>query len=162
MFSNLFKALVLSFFAQLVTIHYCYGFGSEDLFKKFPNRYFIESGSYIGEGIQQAIRTRCFQVIYSIELSDLYYNNVCELFKNNPQVVLWHGDSGKVLEMVLSSISAPATFWLDAHYSGGETANGATFTPIITELECIRNHFIKTHVILIDDVRLFGPQNLIL
>ncbi len=133
-----------------------YAYGSESLFARFPNTYFIETGSFTGNGIQQALNTGCFAKIHSIEFSSLHYNNVCQKFENHPQVFLWQGDSGELLNILLKSIDAPATFWLDAHYSGGDTARGSTLSPIIKELRCIRNHAIKRHVILIDDVRQFG------
>lgn len=131
-------------------------YGSESLFAKFPNTYFIESGSFTGNGIQQALNTGCFAKIHSIELSRVYYQTVLQRFENHPQVFLWQGDSGELLNTLLQDIEASATFWLDAHYSGGDTAHGSTESPILKELRCIRNHAIKTHVILIDDVRQFG------
>ena len=61
---------------------------------------------------------------------------------------------------VLKDINKPCLFWLDAHYSGGSTAKGQTNTPVIDELECILNHKNgNEHVILIDDARLFVPEN---
>jgi hypothetical protein len=45
----------------------------------------------------------------------------------------------------------PAIFWLDAHYSGGNTAQGFENTPIMSELEYVFKHNIKGHIILIDD-----------
>jgi hypothetical protein len=155
-FDPFLKVLIFSLLAHCMVNHECHGFGSEEIFKQFPNAYFIESGSFVGNGIQQAINTGCFQTIHSIELSVLHYNNVREVFKDNSQVVLWQGDSGELLETILTSVDAPATFWLDAHYSGADTGMGSTQSPIIRELECIQKHSIKTHVILIDDVRQFG------
>jgi hypothetical protein len=57
-------------------------------------------------------------------------------------------------------IDAPATFWLDGHYSGAGTAKGKTNTPLLQELDHIGSHHIKTHTILIDDVRQFGTQEM--
>ena len=152
-----FSRLCLLFvFLQLCITESCFAYGSEEIFRKFPNKYFIESGSLVGDGIQQALNTGCFQTIHSIELSEMYYLHVCDFFKNSSSVVLWQGNSGEVLKDVLALVDAPATFWLDAHYSGGETAMGESLSPILQELECIKNHFIHTHVILIDDVRQFG------
>jgi hypothetical protein len=61
--------------------------------------------------------------------------------------------------MILSSINEPILFWLDGHYSGGETAKGEANTPILKELEFILRHPIKNHVILIDDARCFIGEN---
>jgi len=57
------------------------------------------------------------------------------------------GSSADLLWDIIKSIDEPITFWLDAHY---------VETPILQELVAIKSHHIKTHTILIDDVRLFG------
>src|SRR5262249_2110956 len=60
-------------------------------------------------------------------------------------------------------ITEPCLFWLDAHYSGShfgcQTARGPRDTPIIQELEHILTHPIMSHVVLIDDARLFNGHN---
>ena len=56
---------------------------------------------------------------------------------------------------VLEPVFMTALFWLDGHYSGGETAKGDADSPLREELEAIGRHPIKTHVIPIDDVRSF-------
>jgi len=40
----------------------------------------------------------------------------------------------------------------------GETAKGESNSPILNELQNIKNHHINTRTILIDDVRLFGTN----
>jgi hypothetical protein len=45
---------------------------------------------------------------------------------------------------------------LDGHYSGGSTAYGETACPLISELDAIKKHERKDHIILIDDSRFFG------
>lgn len=47
-------------------------------------------------------------------------------------------------------------FWLDAHYSRGDTARGEEETPILKELELIGAHPVRGHLLLIDDARCFG------
>ena len=56
------------------------------------------------------------------------------------------GDSGIVMPEILKNIDEKITFWLDGHefYK----------IPLINELESIKNHKIKGHTILIDDVRM--------
>jgi len=125
------------------------------IFAKYPNKYFVESGSYRGDGIQMALDAG-FKNIYSIELGLNFYKNCCVRFASRPKVKLFLGSSAEMMPVVLKNIDAPATFWLDGHYSGANTAKADTNTPILAELEAIRKHPIKTHTILIDDVRLFG------
>jgi len=126
------------------------------LFKKYLNDIFIETGTFKGDGVQMAIEAG-FQYIYSIELSDLLYQKCLERFSNMDGVLLIQGDSSNKLPELLSHLNATVTFWLDGHYSGileGEqTALGEVNSPLMAELEAIKNHHIKTHTILIDDLR---------
>ena len=128
------------------------------VFAKFPNEYFIETGTYIGDGIQNAIDAG-FKNIYSIELSEYYYRISYERFKNNPNVHVFWGDSSEILGLILQTINAPVTFWLDGHWSGGGTACGSERTPILKELAIIKEHHIKNHTILLDDIRCCGTPD---
>ena len=128
---------------------------TKDIFAKYPNKYFIESGSYTGNGIQMAIDVG-FEKIYSIELQESYYENCCLRFTFYPFVELLRGDSSYLIASILKEIDEPATFWLDGHYSGDDTGKGISNTPLLAELDQIKQHHIKTHTILIDDIRQFG------
>jgi len=129
-----------------------YGTTTAAVFRKYPNHYFIETGSYYGEGIQNALAAG-FPEIYSIELSPFYHEHCRTSFSSFMNIHLFLGNSTSTLQQVLCEIDAPSTFWLDAHYSSGATARGETNTPLLEELEAIKNHPIKTHTILIDDIR---------
>lgn len=119
------------------------------LLRRFYNPVFIETGTMWGYGIIEAVWVG-FPKIYSIELSDYYYDRACESFINFPNVELIKGNSGEELVKLLKDISEQSTFWLDAHYSEQGTANGPS--PLFDELKAIREHKIKTHTILIDDI----------
>lgn len=128
---------------------------SPELFDKYPNKYFVESGTYVGTGLEMALAAG-YEKLYSIELDPGLCENAQALFSQFPQVKIIHGDSGAVLPSLLQEIDAPATFWLDGHYSGDGTAKGDTHSPILKELEAIKLHPIKSHTILIDDIRDLG------
>jgi len=124
-----------------------------ETFKKYKtNNIFIETGSYIGDGINQAIEAG-YNKIISIELGHQLYEGCVKRFKDNDIVSLFQGDSSDVLNLILKDINSPATFWLDGHWSGGITARGKLISPIMQELDIIKNHTINTHTILIDDMR---------
>jgi hypothetical protein len=58
----------------------------------------------------------------------------------------------------LNNIDKSATFWLDGHYFGELTAKGSDeigwlSTPLVLELAAIKDHVIKDHTIIIDDIR---------
>lgn len=131
-----------------------------DLFKKYINRIFIETGSGAGDGIQSALDAG-FQQVYSIELSPVMYNICIQKYIHEERVIfLGLGDSQNILPKIISKINEPMTFWLDAHASGGDTM-GADLPPIMEELEIIKRHHIKTHNILIDDLRCWNWNDII-
>lgn len=123
------------------------------LFEKYNNNeVFIETGSYTGEGIKNAIFAG-YKKIYSIELVEKYHRFCKNYFKYIDWVNLYHGDSVEQLPNILNELNTSATIWLDAHYSGGDTAFVNDITPLMNELDIIKNHSIKNHVIIIDDLR---------
>jgi len=129
-------------------------------FRKYSNPVFIETGTFKGEGVRRAISAG-FKKIYSIELSEKLYRGASAKFNKeikSGQVVLFNGDSTKLLPVILEKIEVRVTFWLDAHFCFGETARGDVDVPLLKELDSIARHPIRTHTILIDDVRLFGTK----
>lgn len=129
----------------------------KELFERYPNKIFIETGSYTGDGIQFALDAG-FPLVYSIELSQSLFSLCCRRFENNSKVIVNHGDSSEVLPRLLKYIDDPVTFWLDSHYSEGVTARGKKETPLLEELVAISEHHIKTHTILIDDLRCWNKD----
>ncbi len=134
-----------------------YGTGNTKVFQKYLNNYFVETGTCRGKGIKYALQAG-FQEIRSIELSTKLYLHSKKVFKNNPNVKIWLGDSAYRLTEMIVDIEDNITFWLDGHYSQGITAKGETYTPLLKELNQISQHPIKTHTILIDDVRCIGTK----
>src|ERR1035437_52380 len=126
-----------------------------EVFRKYLHTLFIETGSHVGDGIQQALDAG-FKAVVSIELSEELFKQCEDRFKSDSRVIVIQGDSSKVLPKILIDIIVPATLWLDGHYSGGGTAQGEKNTPLLDELEILKQHPIHTHTILIDDVRLWG------
>jgi hypothetical protein len=100
---------------------------------------------------------RHFDEIYSIELSPELHAAARQRFGAETHVKLIWGDSGDELPKLVERLACNSLFWLDAHYSGGETAKGIEDTPIIKEITCILKDD-KAHVILVDDMRLFGAD----
>lgn len=113
---------------------------------------FIETGTYKGDGIAYALQFG-FKNLYSIELHYALFKESKERFKYYNQVHLYNGDSSLILSRILSKLTSPATFWLDGHYSGTHTALGYKKSPVIEELEQVKLHGIKEHIIMIDDLR---------
>jgi len=123
---------------------------------RFGIASFVETGTYLGDMVN-AVRKN-FSEVYSIELSDDLYERVRHYFNDEKQVNFLHGDSGRLIAELTAKIDRPCLFWLDAHYSGGMTAQGDVDTPIMAELKHILQRKFAD-VILIDDARCFIGQD---
>jgi len=129
---------------------------SYNLLSKYPNRYFIESGSYRGDAIQQAIDAG-FQQIRSMDIDKenvVFCHHRFDLYHGgHPNVLVRQGDSSKDFYQLFGGVQEPITFWLDAHSQlfEDEMEMGCPF-PLLKELEQISKHTVKNHTILIDDI----------
>jgi hypothetical protein len=130
----------------------------KELFERNMNPVFIETGSLYGDGIQAALDAG-FETIYSIELSPGLYDYCKNRFKAKLNVNLILGDSGEILGELMKTIAGPVTLWLDSHYSEGETARGKEDCPLMREIDAIAEHPVKTHTILIDDLRCWNMKD---
>jgi hypothetical protein len=117
----------------------------------------IETGTFRGEMVEA--QRKNFDKIYSIELAPKLWEVAVKLFQPYAHIAILQGDSGKVLNDVASQLSAPGIFWLDGHYSAGETAKGDKECPIYEEIDAIFKHSNLNHVLLVDDARLFIGVN---
>jgi hypothetical protein len=124
--------------------------------QEFPYiRAFVETGTYHGETVD-AVKDK-FDLVMSVELSDKFYQRAVDLFAPCPHVKLYHGSSRAMLPKMLVDLGKqPAVFWLDAHYSCGDTAleGPGLNSPVSAEFDAIAAHVKETgaqHVIMIDD-----------
>lgn len=125
---------------------------------------FVETGSYKGDGIQALLDIGYFKEIHSIELSPKWVEHCRSRFQNSPCVHIHEGDSALVIEDMIRDQrlpNSPVLFYLDAHYSGGETAgddrdNGC---PVLREVGAIARRNVKGDIIFIDDMRLMGRDS---
>jgi hypothetical protein len=121
-----------------------------DYGRRYGSKTFIETGTCYGNACEVA--RHVFDTVYSIELSQEYHDYAKSRFQSFSNVRLFLGDSGQLLRKLLLEIpDTPALFWLDAHWSGGDTARGQTDPPTELELDVI--HELRPNsVILIDDM----------
>lgn len=127
--------------------------------KKYINPVFVETGSGKGSGIQKALDAG-FKRVISIELDPENYKTVKKRFENHPEIEIYLGYSQNLLESIIKNIDTEITFFLDAHANRKDEVyeKQGFFSPILMELEIIKKHPIKTHTLILDDVRLFGTQ----
>ncbi len=127
-----------------------------ELQKKFNYSYFLETGTLHGEMVYKLYDH--FANLITIELSENLYLAAKKRLRNHKKIQFFNGDSGKVLPQIITEISSPCIFWLDAHFSEGNTAKGDKDTPVEEEINCVLSQPLN-HIILIDDARCFGDKN---
>ena len=113
---------------------------------------FVETGTGQGDTLRTAA-ANAFEVLHSIECSQGLYLQAVTNFGRDPRVHLWHGESAGILPWILDP-TRPTTFWLDAHWSGGEFGEGrpSVECPLLLELEAIlAKPWTVPPIILIDD-----------
>jgi hypothetical protein len=124
--------------------------------RRYRLRTLVETGTYHGHMVE-AVKGS-FPLVYSIELDDTLYEAARRQFQDHQHIHLLHGDSGQLIEEVLSQLKGPALFWLDAHFSGQGTS-GEGMNPIEREVMAILESDERRHVVLIDDARLFTGED---
>ncbi len=92
-----------------------------------------------------------FPSVVTVELSDRYFELARADLGALPNVVTEHGSSPAVLQKL---DAAPTLYWLDAHWSGLDTAGEENPCPVLDELAAIPAH--PADCLLIDDARLFA------
>src|SRR5487761_835809 len=106
------------------------------LSRRFNLRTFIETGTHWGGTLLAMQQSRAFDKLYSIELSKEWYEKATPRFKHMKDVERLCGNSAIELPRLLSRIPNESTlFWLDAHYSGGDTA--LSEDPLAIELKTV-------------------------
>ena len=124
---------------------------------KYMNPYFLETGTADADCTRLAIDVG-FEKVYSIDVNQISQDrNRLDLKEiiNSGNVTLITGDSLHELSKLIPSLDKPTTFWLDAHgsYDG---FTGAKSCPLYEELQAIKSSEIKTHTIMMDDMRILG------
>ena len=117
-------------------------------------RVLVETGTCLGEMARKC--SKHLKQIWTIELSETLAVEAARRLARRRNVRVLCGENSGLLPQILAGIREPVVFWLDAHYSGGVTAKGATECPLERELQIIAEHACQDHIILIDDVRLMG------
>lgn len=117
--------------------------------------YFIETGTLNGETTFSL--EPYFNNLITIEYSEHYYNNTKQKYKGN-KINFILGDSSIVFNDLLPTITSSAIFFLDGHWSSGNTGKSEKDCPLMEEMLHINNLFQHEAIIIIDDYRLFGQS----
>ena len=128
----------------------------EGLVRLLRNAYalsdFIETGTY--HGATAAWVADFFERVISIELALALHEAASQRFSHKANIDFRLGDTEDVLARLVPGLTKPALFWLDAHWSGGETAGEVHECPLLGEIAAIERSPVE-HFFLIDDARFF-------
>lgn len=135
----------------------------QELINTFDLNVFFETGTYEGHTALNA--ARCFKEVYTVELQHELYLKSLHTLAGCVNTTAYHGSSPEIIKEVAPHIKGRILFWLDAHYSGEETALSCddreaaeAYTPIRAELAAIKATGISDCIIIIDDIRGFGIE----
>lgn len=113
---------------------------------------FVETGTFRADTAVWA--SGLFAHVYTIERSPRLHADAEERFASHRNISFLLGDAREHLPTIRTIAERPALFWLDAHWSGGETAGECDECPLMEEIACI-NASGQEHFVFIDDARLF-------
>jgi hypothetical protein len=135
----------------------------QELIKVFSPKVFFETGTYYGGTTISALPY--FKEIYTVELHKGLFENARKLLKKYNNVHVYNDRSYEVILKVAPNINGTILFWLDAHFSGEDTALSfnnpeapEAVTAIREELRAIKEIRLNDCIILIDDIRGFGVE----
>jgi hypothetical protein len=112
---------------------------------------FVETGTNQGNTSSWAAAN--FKEVHTVERSPVLYTRARDRLAAHPNVTIYNDDTRSFLSNLLGKIPT-ALFWLDAHWSGGETAGVDDECPLLAELAILAPTMDRS-VLLIDDARLF-------
>lgn len=123
------------------------------------NATWIETGTYLGQTTKVLAEHGLF--VYSIEPEPTLYANAKSQLSSFGNVEIIKGISEDVFPALLPKLSGKINFFLDGHYSGGETFAGPNDCPLLEELKFISQNLARFEAasIIIDDIRLCGKKH---
>jgi hypothetical protein len=128
---------------------------------EFHPDIFIETGTY--DGLTAKTASSYFKQVHTVELHTDLYKKAQLFLKDTHNATVYCGGSPAMINRIAPTFDGHILFWLDAHYSGENTAmsnenpyDSQAITPICQELRAIKESNLKLCTIMIDDIRGFG------
>jgi hypothetical protein len=113
----------------------------------------VETGTYLGDSAAQL--AAMFDRVWTVELAEQFWEEA-RARHGGSGVEFVLGASQEVLPRIVQEAGGPALFWLDGHWSGGDTAGADRECPVLDEIAAIdAGPHGAGSAILIDDARLF-------
>jgi hypothetical protein len=122
-----------------------------ELQSRLALRRAVETGTWRGEGARRLAAV--FPEVVTIELSSDLYEGARAAFAGDRRIRVLHGRSPALLREIADG--TPSLYWLDAHWSYGDTAGRDDQCPLLEEIAAISAGSSSIDCILIDDARYF-------
>lgn len=119
--------------------------------EQYQLRNFIETGTYYGATAVWAASH--FAHVVTIERSKELYEATRSRLSRIANITFICDDSSSAIRKLAPGLAVPSVFWLDAHWSRGDTWKGAEECPLLGEIQAIHESP-YTHFLFIDDARL--------
>lgn len=120
---------------------------------KFGISDFVETGTFRGDTAAWA--SHHFDRVVTVEFSQVLFDAARRrLAAEAPKVEVMFGHSVNVLKEMAPRLGHRTLFWLDSHWSGGQTFGSEQECPLIAEIQCL-DRAPEAPFLLIDDARLF-------
>ncbi len=114
---------------------------------------FVETGTWTGATI--LAMEKHFSKLHTIEVKKKFHRDAKSKYNGN-KIDFHLGDSSKVLHELIPKLTGNTVFFLDGHWSSGNTGRGDKDCPLVEEVEAIHAKHTYAAIIIIDDYRLFG------
>ena len=117
----------------------------------------IETGTFLG--VTSARCARVFDRVVTVELDARLAMRARAYLRRFPNVEVLQGEATTLLPQIIARDDVrEVVVFLDAHYSGGETAQGIVPEPAVAELEILAQYADRICGVVVDDFRLFGVE----
>ena len=116
------------------------------------NSIAIETGTY--KGRTSKLLLQISNEVVTIEANNDFYRKAKRKLSSLPAITVLFGDSSDLIKTALPQEDMNCAFWLDAHFSGGNTAGRTNPCPLLLELnQILSSRKSQNTVIFIDDSR---------
>lgn len=128
---------------------------------KTKNKTFIESGTFLGNGVYRAFSAG-YTKVYTCDINAECVDNAREKFVGRDLIAVNEPSEIAFIDF-LSNVDSSSLIWLDGHmmpdiYGGIRsytTRENLEYCPLIKEIDIIKKSKIKNHIIVIDDFKCF-------
>lgn len=114
---------------------------------------FVETGTFLGGTSSWA--AKYFPRVVTVEAAPHLHAEAKKRHASLGNIDFKLGDSRQAMAEVVPKLTSPGLFWLDGHWSCGETAGEGDECPLMDELAVLAQSPLQ-HFVLIDDARLFA------